>query len=353
MAPIAPSSKPSVSRERARRQRVAPRASRVKTSRRRLTPRASRRFATLATPMSRMQPTAAEEAEERQPVAADERLSERGKLHGGCGCAVRMGRGDAPSDGRELEAGLFDRDARLQSSEDRVPRAAAIGSTHLRHRPTAPVAKRKPEARAGREVEGRRHHADDRERTAAKRIHVERLADDRRIAPETRLPEAVADDDRAPAARSVIVPVQRSSERRRDAHDGKESRRRVRALNTFAAVAAGHVEGECFPVPVGQHTERVEGCRLRFPVDEVRGRHAHARVGRARIGLPHRYEPVLRWKGQRPESDGPDGAECGGGRANGERECEDDQRRKTRRALETTPGIVQVHRAVALQVLRQ
>ena len=57
-APAAPSIRLSVSNWRASRHLVAPSARRVSTSRRRLTPRESSRFATLADPMSRMQPTA-------------------------------------------------------------------------------------------------------------------------------------------------------------------------------------------------------------------------------------------------------------------------------------------------------
>ena len=261
-------------------------------------------------------------------MIADEGVAQRIDLHGG-GRPVWMPCGDPARNLAQLPLCRLERHAAFQSRDYGVPRTTALGGIGCRHRPASPVGERQPEVGAAREVEGRRHHPDDRERAASERIDLDRPADDRCIAVELRVPVPVTDDDGPKALRAIGVGAQPAANERWDTHRGKKARRCEDAGDAFHVIARDDVEDPGLAGPVRQRPDRLERRRLGGPIHEVRRRHPLPRARCVRFRPPDRHETMRLREWQRPEEHGPYRTEHRCRRADAERERGDDQRRQT------------------------
>ena len=114
-----------------------------------------------------------------------------------------------------LRLRVFERPAVLQPSDHREVAAVARGRLLRIER------ERRPDLRAVGKREARRRHADDLVRLA---VDDDAASDDRRVAVEAPLPNAVADDDDVMAAERLVVAHEAAAERGADAERVEEVR---------------------------------------------------------------------------------------------------------------------------------
>ena len=254
--PRTPSATLSVRSCRTSRPRLAPRAWRTAISLRRAAARASRRFARLAHAIASAMP-AAPTSIARNPTGLPDCPNPAALRRVGSSVrfsvpAVAVGKRGGFALHREVEGGLRlrERDARLQTSEDRQPAPPPpleVERAELAGRQMRPRADRDPEI--GRHAETRsaesgRRHADHGERGA---VQLDRLARDRRIGPEARLPESLAEHDEGFAGGFVGRREEASRGRTRAEHvevvarddDAADSGRRIAAREAHLALPPG------------------------------------------------------------------------------------------------------------------
>ena len=112
-------------------------------------------------------------------------FAQRLRVHAPPGVRRRILRLERGGDARQIAARLLDRDARFEPAHH-LPRVIAAVVQRIRLH-------RRPRARRTRELESRRHHADDRVPHA---VDHDRFANGARPRVEPVAPHAVAEDDR-------------------------------------------------------------------------------------------------------------------------------------------------------------
>ena len=168
------------------------------------------------------------------------------------GVRVRVGLLQAARDRRHLLPRLLHRDPGPPPRDDAQvvgpPLLDEIGGLEPEGQPELDV--------AGGEEEGRRHDPDHREGLA---VQSDRAADDPRVAPELRLPQAVAQDGDALLALVGLFLRERAAGVRGHAEHVEEIARRVERLQSLRLALAG--QGDVV-ADVGRHA-REGGVRLR------------------------------------------------------------------------------------------
>ena len=230
----------------------------------------------------------AAETEEHEPVARRHGVAEGEEAE--AGVLVRLGivAGEPLGDDGEIGARLLHRDAGLQASDALEVVVAAVLVIFFAKRQASPSLHV-----PGGEVEARRHHADHHMRFA---VEGDASPDHRRIPPELRLPERVA-EHQLPAVRfagGIEHPAQQRRDPEQREHLGRDAGHREAAR--LARAHEVHLVG-------GERAQRCERRGHGAVVAEVRGRElvvaAPAAAGawspaeadqRARLG-----------EGQRPE----------------------------------------------------
>jgi hypothetical protein len=180
---------------------------------------------------------------------------------------------------------------------------------------------RDPDVFAVGEREALRHHADDRRRRAVEAHHP---ADDVARAAEVALPEAVRDDDDAIGAGAVVRGAEVAAERRPDAQDAEEVRRRPGALVAPRLAVHGHVDR--LAAAIRRHHR--EGALRLGKLDEVHRRHPPVGVEAAsgrRVDEIHVNEPVRVRERESAEQHAVDDGELRGDAADAEGEHQDGQ----------------------------
>ncbi len=264
------------------------------------------------------------EEEQRRPRAAHDRLLEGLDRHRGGGVRAGPLRGEPPRHHVHLGAGLRERRARPQPAED--AQEAVVAPLLLRAED-----ERDPQLRAGRpergEPEPARH---DRRDDVAAPVEREGLADDRRVGAEPARPEGVAQHDLVPRA----ALAEGAAERRRDAEEVEEGRRRLERGQLLRRAAPRQDRG---PRVRGGH--RLERSARALPLLEVRRRGRVARLALLRLVLEEGDEARGVAVSERPEQHVVDDAEDGARRADADGERQDGDQRHSRRAPEPSCGL--------------
>ncbi len=231
----------------------------------------------------------AQEREEDGPKLPDELLLQRHDADAGARVRLRVVRRDARGDRLHLRARRLKARARLQTRDDLNPvpvARAGLLRADLQRRPQLGVAE-------AREAEARGQDADYRATAAARR---DRLADDTLVAAVAPLPELVAQQHDAGAARRFVALDEGSPAQRGHAERVEEVRADRRALHALRAFAARErEEGR------REAGDRLELRALAPPVEEVRvGSLAPVELF-LRVRLPEVDEPRRVFEGQRPQ----------------------------------------------------
>ena len=218
-----------------------------------------------------------------------------------------MGGGDARDDGVELGLRLLEGDARLQPADRLQEDHAPVFASCAGHRGR----ERQPQVDAAGELEGGRHHADD--RVAVSR-EGDGLADHLRIAIEALTPDPVAEDHDPRGAHLIVALFQRSPQRRPHAQHGEEAAGDLRAFEQRGLASARHhvavaVGGR------GHGGQAREALALGFPVLELGQRQLHERALRDGVPLPGDDQSFLGGERQGAEDHRLDDAEDRGGGA--------------------------------------
>ena len=250
----------------------------------------------------------------------------------------------------ELGARLVDRRPHLQSADDAVIELVAtrlqlpVGETHGH-----PGGGRFPvETTAAQgKVETGRHDADHRVRPAIER---DRTADDRSVASEPCLPEAVAEhSDVHP--RPVFLRRERPPQHRPDAEHVEQVPRHLRHVDAHRRTTPREL-GRTLDV----RRDPFERLLLTLDIGEVRRRERRVLEVGAREPLLQRHQPFGLVEGKRPDQDGIDDAEGRGVDADAEAERQDYHREEPGMASKrpgSVPQIVQEGRHARLTGCRR
>ena len=237
MAPPTASSTDSVNTCRTSRPRPPPSAARVAISRRRLTPRTSCRLATLTHAMSRRNPDCPAEQQQLIALPESEQILIWHPLHrtGALDREISNVALKTPSHRAELGGHLRLRRIGCQARDDGI----APGIVGWRY------AKRRPEINSGRLPVCRRHDSDNRVRDAAE---LNRFTEDVDSAAEHSPRQVVAQDDRARAARPILVHAESASNCRTNTNNVEVSPRDRHTGHVFGLRADRKIPADCAAV---------------------------------------------------------------------------------------------------------
>ena len=278
----------------------------------------------------------AEQHQERGADAADDLVAQRLQPDG----APRVGLWKVPRLplGECLELGARRREARarLQAGEDlevvHVPLGEQV-ARHVERRRGHDERREHPDARVLGIVEGSRHDAEDRVRHA---VDLDPAADDRRVACQLALPDALADDDQRLCGAAVGRGRERPAHERRHREDVEVVGRDARGRHALR-LASRHRDRRRIAPVTGHRRQRLA---LPIDVEEVGRREAAVRIRAAAARQPDDRPAV--GVGQRPQQNAVDDAEDGRVGADAEREGQDRDDRKCRRAEQRANGVTKV-----------
>ena len=273
----------------------------------------------------------AEQDEQRESHGGDQLRGERRRADADVRVRLRILALEPRADGLHLGPGRCQRHARPQPSHAEEARmVAAIEQVRVVRDPQAD---RHEDVVVAAEIpKARRQHADDR---VARSIEGDRTAQGGRVAAEAILPERVADDRFGWRVRAVFGFAEQAAHARAHADDVEETAGDTPAAEPFRVVDAGerHRLG-------ARQREGVERVLTRAPVDEIRPRHRHLRaVGPDLVQVD---EAIRLWIRQRPQQDAVDEREDGRGRADAERQRDEDDGGERRRPGERAHGVANV-----------
>ena len=275
-----------------------------------------------------------DERDQRAARLADNRVLRRHEPHAPAlvGFRIRGFELQAHRVELRLRGGACDR--RLQPSDRHHEAAAARHAGHV-------VFDRCPHLGVvGGKAEARRHDADDEVRPS---LGHDRSTDNRRIAAEQPLPDAIAEHQHFRRLRPVVVRLDGAAEERRRAEQRKERAADARAEDALGQLQPADVEG-----PAGEERDALER-RQAPPVLVIGQRAARDRAGAIAIDLAvhereHAGGIAVR---RRPQDHGADDAEDGGVGADAERQRDDGGDGESRRAPQQADGVDDVARKMS------